>query len=151
MKQPGMVWQRGVVPVVFVVVAVCSLPGHAEIYQWVDEHGRVNYSDQKPEQSYLEIEPSPITIYRMETPAIEDDSQARALRNASRLEAKKTHRLQEEQRREDDAKRATRCDSARDSYRNAQADFPRGARVEDLRRYRANLDRLNSKIKKFCY
>ena len=124
---------------------------HAEIYQWVDEQGRVHYSDQKPEHAHLEVEPPPISIYRMETPDIEDDSVARQARNEARLAEKKNQRIRNEYRSAAAEKKASRCEAARSGYRNAQANLPRNGRVEDLRRYRASLDKLNDKIKKFCY
>jgi len=144
MKLPG--W------VAFVVIAGLSpFVCFAEIYQWVDDNGRVHYSDQKPEHAHLEIEPPPISIYRMETPDIEDDSAAREARNEARLAEKKTQRIKNEYRSAEAEKKAERCKAARFGYRNAQAGFPRSGRVEDLRRYRASLDKLNNKIKKFCY
>ena len=144
MKLPGLA-------TIAVIAGLSPLFCCAEIYQWVDENGRVHYSDQKPEHAHLEVEPPPISIYRMETPDIEDDSSAREARNEARLAEKKNQRIRNEYRSAEAEKKAERCKTARSGYRNAQANFPRNGRVEDLRRYRASLDKINNKIKKFCY
>lgn len=103
-------------PFLIAVIAVVVLAAPA-IYKWVDEEGRVHYSDQPPpdvETETVETEPAPAGAAReaveARTRAFEEARKERAQRTAER-DAKAAS---EAARRSEDEARAARCAAARE-------------------------------------
>lgn len=135
-----------------------SVSVSAEIYQWKDEHGRIQFSDSPPKEKLgqnkpdvTQVELKPITEIQSVKPAkgLQSDSGWRE-REASAKARKKARRLEKERLARKAEARKRRCKKARANYRTFQA-RPYGATdLNAMRAKRAKRDRLKQRIKDNC-
>ena len=132
-----------------------SLSAQADIYRWVDDQGRVQFSDRPPVQHNAEtVELKPLNQYEpdeaeREGLAVRDGRDYRAEEKAHKAK-RKAQRLAQERAEKQAQQRAAKCDKARYDLRLFSAKPYGSTSLEAMQRKRQRRDALNDKIKKYC-
>jgi len=143
---------------ILLVWLVLILPASAEIYQWKDEHGRIQFSDSPPKEKLgqnkpdvTQVELKPITEIQSVKPAkgLQGDSGWRE-REASAKARKKARRLEKEKLARKAEARKRRCKRARANYRSFQSRPYGSTDLNAIRTKRAKRDRLKQRMKDNC-
>ena len=132
------------------VIAMLSLSSSADIYQWRDDKGVMHFSDTGSHADARRFTPDRLSTYSPVIPDIPDEKRQRDLRNAARLSEKKKQRIEAEKQSLAEQRKADLCASARSRYRDSQVRSGQ-VRLDDVRRARERLDRINSAISRYCY
>ncbi|MCD8523984.1 MAG: DUF4124 domain-containing protein [Saccharospirillaceae bacterium] len=132
-----------------------SLAVQADIYRWVDEQGRVQFSDRPPPQQPSEtVELKPLNHYKQdETGRNEAGTPSGRDYRAEEQEDKarrKAQRLAQEREARQTQKRAAQCDKARYDLRMFSAQPYGSTSLEAMQRKRQRRDTLNERIKQYC-
>jgi len=137
-----------------------SLSAQADIYRWVDDQGRVQFSDRPPSQQHAEtVELEPLNQYEpdeAERDEAERDGRSLTEGRDYRAEEKahkakrKAQRLAQERAEKQAQQRAAKCDKARYDLRLFSAKPYGSTSLEAMQRKRQRRDALNDKIKKYC-
>jgi len=133
-------------------------PVIAEVYQWRDEHGRLQFSDSPPPQQLGKTSP------KVETIKLEPISEVQSVKpkagftstgrwrekEAAAKSRKKQRRLEREREERRMAAKKRRCKSARSKYRSNQMKSLSANSLSSLRNKHAKRDRLKQQMKENC-
>lgn len=134
-------------------------PVMAEVYQWRDEHGRLQFSDSPPTQKLGTPSPEveqiklvPITEIQSITPENTLTSPSDWQKKEAAAKArKKKRRLEREKEKRRIAANKRRCKNVRAKYRNHQMKPLSANSLSSLRKKHETRDRLKQKIKEYCH
>ncbi|MCH2039402.1 MAG: DUF4124 domain-containing protein [Saccharospirillaceae bacterium] len=134
-------------------------PVMAEVYQWRDEHGRLQFSDSPPAQQSgkdtLRVETiklEPITEIQSVKPKVSLTPAGRwREKEAAAKSRKKNRRLEREREARRSAANKRRCKNARSKYRSHQMKPVAAGSLSSLRKKHARRERLKQKMKAYCH
>lgn len=148
------------------LLSVCSLillmvseTSVAEIYQWKDENGKIQFSDSPPKRKYKQPSPevtrlkiTPVTQVQSIRPKEIDDYQKDnwKKREESARKQKKKRRQERERLAKKKRKNDKLCDKARIKYRQFTTKATGRTDLASLRKKREKRDTLKGKIKRYC-
>ena len=138
------------------VLCICvSVLSQAEIYQWRDEHGRLQFSDSPPaaSDSAQEVQQrklEPLEEIGTVKPRATHSTNWRA-QEQSAYKRKKRNRLKQERNERAKERKRQRCKQARSRYRSFQARRYGATDMNSIRQKRATRDRLKRRMKDACY
>lgn len=132
----------------------------AEMYQWRDQHGRLQFSD-KPPPSAVAVDSVPLPSAQGRSnwltftpPAVALDARDQANKTAASNERAKKHskksKLTQQQLLKQKAKRKQKCDSARQNYLAFVRKKYKKTDLASLKKRLAKRQRLDQKQKRWC-
>ncbi|WP_286717259.1 DUF4124 domain-containing protein [Thalassolituus sp. UBA2009] len=138
------------------LMLLSSLSVRADIYRWVDEQGRLQFSDRPPAEEHAEtVELKPLNQYdadeaEREGRSLTEGRDYRAEEKANKAR-RKAQRLAREKEQQQAQKRAAQCEKARYDLRMFSAKPYGSTSLEAMQKKRRRRDALNDKIKKYCH
>lgn len=130
----------------------------AEVYQWRDERGRLQFSDSPPEAGLtnrpsvktIELQPLVETQSVAPKPSVFGDSYWRD-KELSARKNKQQRRLERERKEKQQMDKQRRCQKTRSQYRAFRLKTLSAKSLEALRKKRDRGARLKRLIKEYCY
>ena len=133
---------------------LAAYPALAEVYQWRDSHGRLQFSDKPPAEltpnqavEVRQLEPLPAS-QSVAPPAFHNSDWRAKEQQAYRN--KKQRRLKQERLAKQAKKKKEACKKARSRYRTFQAKPYGSTSLEAIRKKRERRDKLKARMRRAC-